>query len=301
MLIFGWHNVEDSPFFPCAPGQGWRGLRKQLVFLARVTHIVRLSTALDTLSRGYRLPSRSAAITFDDGYRDTLDLAVPLLSELGLPATFFLVPGILSREAPAWWERLAAVISGTTRRSLSWGGRLFHLNTAGQRRAALEEMAEDLKRKNREERERALAAIAAELGGNDYPDELFMDWDDVRDLVRRGFDIGSHTMSHSILSRESREEQERDLLESRRQLEERTGAGVTVLAYPNGTADDYSEITIAATNAAGYGHALTTRPGWNGRRTHRYEIRRQMLDRTQGVPEIVSSVRRAARSSLSER
>src|SRR5215218_7650889 len=107
MLILLWHNVEGTWYHPSRPGAGIQGLSRQLRYLRRFATIVPLTHALKTLSAGDLLPSRAVALTFDDGYQDNLNLAVPLLQELGLPATFFLIPGLLSREVKPWWELIA--------------------------------------------------------------------------------------------------------------------------------------------------------------------------------------------------
>src|SRR6266550_9463146 len=106
LRIFLWHNVDASWSFPSRSGTGPRGMERQFRFLRRVANVVPLRDALEALADGRDLPPRAVAITFDDGYRDNLEIAVPLLQRLGLPATFFLVPGILSGAVQPWWEAL---------------------------------------------------------------------------------------------------------------------------------------------------------------------------------------------------
>src|SRR2546423_14531892 len=107
LRVFAWHNVESSWCFPCRAGSGVRGLERQLRFLHHAANVVPLGDALQGLAEGRDLPPRAVAITFDDGYRDNLELAVPMLEALALPATFFLVPGLLSGSTQPWWEVLA--------------------------------------------------------------------------------------------------------------------------------------------------------------------------------------------------
>ena len=97
LLILGWHNVAPTSGFPSVRGCGESGLRQQLRLLRRGADVVDLADALRDLQRGRELPRRAVAITFDDGYRDNVTLAAPLLRDLGLPATFFLVPEFLVR------------------------------------------------------------------------------------------------------------------------------------------------------------------------------------------------------------
>ena len=101
LVVVGWHAVRGSSFYRFPPGAGQQGIERQLHLLTRVAHVVHLGEALDALSAGQKLPSRAVALTFDDGYCDNLEIAVPLLERFGVPATFFLVPGFLSRRV-AW-------------------------------------------------------------------------------------------------------------------------------------------------------------------------------------------------------
>ena len=122
LLIFGWHNVEGTWAFPSDPGTGTEGLRRQLTLIARAANVVDLADAVDRLESGRALPARAVALTFDDGYRDNLHVALPMLESLGLRATFFLVPALLGREVTAWWERLGRAIALAQQPAFSWDG-----------------------------------------------------------------------------------------------------------------------------------------------------------------------------------
>jgi peptidoglycan/xylan/chitin deacetylase (PgdA/CDA1 family) len=275
--ILTWHNVEGTWYFPSRPGSGVRGLERQFRLLRRVANVLPLEEALGSLLSGRPLPPRCVALTFDDGYRDNLELAAPILEGLGLPATFFLVPGFLSREVDAWWERLAWSFTNATRRSLTWDGREMSLEDPAARRVACVKMAERLKRQNRLERDKAVVLISDALEPSGSVGDLFMDWDEARRLARRGFEIGSHSMYHAILSEETPEDQASDLKQSRRLLEEQLDVSVASVAYPNGTRKDYDQTTVAAAQAAGYSDALTLVHGANDRTVPPFEIRRYLV------------------------
>lgn len=298
LLVFSWHNVEGSWCFPSAPGSGLRGLTQQLRFLRRAANVVPLASALRALASGEPLPPRAVAVTFDDGYRDNLELAVPLLQRLALPATFFLVPGILSGVTTPWWEVLAWAFAGTPRDSLAWEGEELSLGEAASRHASFFHVGERLKRRSRVARERATEELVTLLApeGPGPTRELFLDWDGARELVRRGFTVGSHSLRHAILSEEEPAEQRRDLAEARRQLEDELSVPVELLAYPNGTERDYDATTIAAARAAGHLAALTTRDGWNDPRTPPFELRRFVVYPERGVVGLGVVARRLAHS-----
>jgi peptidoglycan/xylan/chitin deacetylase (PgdA/CDA1 family) len=275
LLILGWHNVEPSWCFPAEAERGPRGLERQFRILRSVANVVDLPEALAALGEGGRLPSRSVAITFDDGYRDNLDRAAPMLERLGLPATFFLAPALLSGEISPWWERLGWAVANTTRTTVPFGDDDLDL-TAPRATASYGVMCESVKRRTQAQRLRRVDELVDLLEPRGHYDDstLMLDWDGARALARKGFTIGSHSLDHAILCNEEPEEQYRNLASSRIRLQDELDVGVDLLAYPNGTQRDFDDVTIAAAAAAGFRSAITTIDGWNHRETPPYELRR---------------------------
>lgn len=291
LMVLGWHNVEGSWCFPAAPGVGPRGLARQLNVLRRVTNIVPLRAALQDLRAGRPLPPRALAVTFDDGYRDNLTIAGPMLRRMGVPATCFLVPGILSGEVVPWWERLGWAFTTARADRLEWEGRTWSLPGGGNR-AVFKEVSELLKRRDRAAREAGVDTLVGLLdpAGEYRAREQFLDWDGARELG--GYmELGSHTMWHCIMSEETAQAQKADLSEARTQLSERLGGEFDVLAYPNGTRADYDTATVEGCAAAGYEFAVTTQGGWNTADTPRYEIRRWVMNPERAEVDLAKIVR----------
>lgn len=297
LLVLCWHNVEGTWCFPSRPGWGSRGLASQLASLRAAANVVALTEALDRLREGRALPPRAVALTFDDGYADNLRLAVPMLERFGLPATFFLVPGLLSAEVDAWWETTGWAFATATSPGLSWEGRQYPLSSLQERRSAYTAVAEELKRRDRRDRESAVDALVALLQpfGDPPGPGLYLDWGGAAALVARGFAVGSHTLWHAILAEEAPDEQEADLTRSRQLLTDRLGTGVDVLAYPNGTARDYTAATITAAQRAGYRFAVTTLDGRNDAGTPPYEIRRCVVYPQRGPADLLLAMRATRR------
>lgn len=294
LLVLCWHNVNATWSFPADPGAGLRGLAHQLRALRRFGNVVPLESALRTLSRHEPLPPRAVALTFDDGYRDNLEYAAPLLEQLGLPATFFLVPGLLSGSAMPWWETVSRAIRMTSAQELAWRGDALPLDTVERRQHVMGCVQRDLKLLTHTEREARVAQLADEIAPHvpaGSVDELFLDWQGARELVRRGFSIGSHTCEHAILSRESPDTQAADLVESRHSLQDGLSVGADVLAYPNGEAGDYDEHTLAAARAAGHEWALTTTEGFARPTTPQLEINRVVMFPERGNVELLAALR----------
>jgi peptidoglycan/xylan/chitin deacetylase (PgdA/CDA1 family) len=224
---------------------------------------------------------------------------VPLLERLALPATFFLVPDLLSRETEAWWEVTAWAFTAATRGVLEWEGASYSLATPAARRRSYEAVAERLKRRDERARRASVPDLVerlAPVGPRPAPD-LFLDWQGAAALVARGFAVGSHTSCHAILAQETREAQEADLRRARDQLSRRLATDVDVLAYPNGTRADYDTATMAAAAAAGHRAAVTTVDGFAGPDTRWLELPRSVVYPERGPLDLALALRAAWRGS----
>jgi peptidoglycan/xylan/chitin deacetylase (PgdA/CDA1 family) len=299
LLVLGWHNIDPTPAFPAPAAAGRRGFARQLTLLSRFGNVVRLPDALDALESGRPLPPRAVALTFDDGYRDNLDVAVPALRQHGLPATFFLVPGFLSGEVNAWWEELASAFDLATATELDWTGRRYPLTDSAERRSAYLELLPGLKSMDRQGRDGAVAELRRLLAPRGAGSNgLFLGWDGARELAAAGHDIGSHSVSHAILGRETAQNQAAELDESRARLQDSLQRTVEMFAYPNGAVGDYDTVTTGAARHAGYRAAFTTTAGLAGAGQLPYELRRFVLGPDTDLPGVLRELRWMAQDAL---
>ncbi|MFN7149491.1 MAG: polysaccharide deacetylase family protein [Microthrixaceae bacterium] len=297
LTVFGWHNVEPTWCFPNSRS-GVRGLTRQLRQLRRWANVLPLGEALDALSHGEPLPPRAVALCWDDGYRDNLDLAVPILEELELPGTFFLVPGLLSGERHAWWEVAGWAFARSTVDRVRWRGHDLPTRD-GTTWASYTRASDILRSLTHATRQEALDELVDRLAPTGHAGDgtMFLDWDGARRLVARGFEVGSHTMRHLNLAAEAPDHQVEDLRGSREILEAELDVPIGLVAYPFGQRDAVSVTTQTAAAEAGYAHALTTQAGCNRPGTSATGMHRIMLDPAAGfvatgVTRIVNRVQR---------
>lgn len=291
LLVLGWHNATATYGFPAADGATERGFAQQMRALARMANVLPLEQALQRLSAGEKLPARAVAITFDDGYRDNLDVAVPVLERLGLPATFFLVPRLLSAEVDAWWETIGWALQSSTRSSLAWEDVNVSIASHAERNAAYSEVVKRLKLRNQTAREQSMSELLELLEPDGERPSLFMGWDGARELVERGFSVQSHTSSHVVLAQEDAERQRRELADARTTLESRLGIDVSTIAYPHGGTQHYTEETVRIAADAGYRWGVTTREAFTTSATAPLEIRRCLVYPERGVVDLLAQLR----------
>jgi peptidoglycan/xylan/chitin deacetylase (PgdA/CDA1 family) len=273
--VLNYHRVNDDhdAFFPSLPTAVFES---HMAYLARSYRVLTIEELVERLPHG-RVPRNAIAITFDDGYRDNLTHAAPILARHGLPATVFLATGLVGTSEIAWFDRLALAFKRTSASSVRapWGDRIA-LPDAAARLAALERTLDHLKRLSQDEFDRQLDALLTELAVNDpsWGKELMLDWPDVKALAGLGFSIGAHTVHHPILSRVSLERARREIEGSRAAIAAACGVSPRAFAYPNGQPEDYTGAVQRLVREAGFTCALTTRFGLNTRHTPVYELRR---------------------------
>ena len=273
--ILTYHRVNDDadPFFSALPTAVFE---RQMRHVARNYRVLPVEELVERLERG-GLPRNALAITFDDGYRDNLTHAAPILARLGLPATIFLATGFIGTAEVPWFDRLAQGLkkSAATTVRTPWNEAL-ELADVPARLRAMGRALEHLKRLPDEERHRQLETLLGSLGVTDQRTfkNLMLSWDDVHALRGLGFTIGAHTVNHPILSRVSPQRAWTEILGARTMIESACGTAPRAFAYPNGGAEDYTETVKRLVREAGFTCAVTTRFGLNTPNTNPWELRR---------------------------
>jgi peptidoglycan/xylan/chitin deacetylase (PgdA/CDA1 family) len=240
-------------------GVGEAVLDAQLAWLARRARVVTLAEGSERLARG--APGHWVAITFDDGYADNVERALPLLRRHGLQATFFLTAGLIEERRTLWWDELAWLLERATRPAFAWEGERVACATRSEKRRALVRLLPAFRATPAERRSR-LEELRDRVGAPaGAPGCELMSWEGARALRDAGMELGAHTLTHPVLSLLPEGEQLREIEGSRRLVEAGARVQVGSFAYPGG---DFSEATVAAVRAAGCRAAVTTRAGTNG-------------------------------------
>ena len=218
-----------------------------------------LSEAVDRLVTR-SLPSRAVCVTFDDGYADNVDVALPILMRHSVPATFFIATGYLNG-GRMWNDTVIESLRAHRAPEIDlekWGLGVMPVATPELRRAAIIRVLSKLKHLSQSERE-VKAAQLAEMAGTSLSDGLMMRDDQVCTLRRSGMDIGAHTVSHPILAKVSQTDARREIIESRERLSDVVKEPIRLFAYPNGKPkQDYAAEHVRIVRDAGFRAAVST-------------------------------------------
>jgi peptidoglycan/xylan/chitin deacetylase (PgdA/CDA1 family) len=231
-----------------------------------VVSLPRLQAVLD----GHEtLRSSMALVTFDDGYRDNFQHAMPALSRLGCPATFFLSYAFVDAREAFWFDQLASLATAWERPDVDRPALraglppelVQALEAPGSWQARLRRAAAYLKTLADGERRTLLARLAAARPDvTEAPPAEAMSWNEVRHLHRAGMSIGAHGVSHGILTRMPAESAAGEIATSLQQTAGHVGVRVDAFAYPNG---DATPAIAAQVRDAGAALAFTMQPRLN--------------------------------------
>ena len=291
--VLAYHRVlrrmpDDSwPFDPGLISADEMEFDWQMRFLRSEFHVMALSELLTRADESRPLPPRAVAITFDDGFSDNYHVALEVLERHGLPATLFVSTEWVDRQAPIWFELcsyacmtlpVGAIVTDLIGQPLPMAD-----DIASRRRSTrlllsrLKRVPNDVRLELVDEIRRRLDTERFEMlwRGESAP----LIWDEVRAMRRRGVEIGSHAVSHPILSQLSDAELDREVTHSRERLQIELGEPIDLIAYPVGGHHAYDARVVRAARRAGYRYGVSYIPGTNLQgRFDGFGIRRQHVE-----------------------
>jgi len=237
--ILCYHNVVPAGY----DGIGGAGVHmssdtfeRQMRWLRAHYKIISLREFVSRLERGASLRS-TAAIAFDDGYNGVFELAAPILHDLGIPATVFVVANAVGRSTGFWWDQPSIVST----------------MTASQREMWLTDLRGD---------DDAIVEAASPAGRANLPrPHRPADWNTIRAWLDKGIEIGVHSSTHRCLPTLTDAELDHEIEDSRDAVHDATGVSPEFFAYPYGCCDGR---VCARVRLAGYRAALGLEPGLVG-------------------------------------
>jgi len=251
------HHLEVTPEF----------LRSMLSHLrARGIDII----TMDELHRrliGRNFSRRFACFTFDDGYRDNRDFALPVMREFDAPLTVYVASDFAEGTGRMWWIALEMAIARASSIEARIGGVTARLDTStpAAKQAAFDRLHHWLRGLPGEhDVQREIAALCAHHGVDDAAicRELCMSWDELKPFADDPLvTIGAHIITHCNLAKQSEEIAGHEMAISRARIEDALRRPVVHLAYPYGDKIAAGGREFALARAAGFKTAVTTRPG----------------------------------------
>ena len=270
-VILRYHSIQDRPeqydtTIGCDSIHATSIFERQVELIARRFNAVSMDDIALFLKGAKSLPPRAVAVTFDDGYKDNVRLAAPILNRFGVAGTFYVLVDSVDRSRAPWYCVLRHAFA--TARNSKWKdpatGAMQDLTDARSRRTASYGGADICAKLGSAERQEWVASAVSFLDPPSFPDEsaIMMSWDDARNLVKSGHIVGSHTMTHPNVAYISEADARCELAESKVKLEKELGEPVKHFSYPHPALyPQWNEATLNITEELGYTTATTTTSG----------------------------------------
>jgi peptidoglycan/xylan/chitin deacetylase (PgdA/CDA1 family) len=275
ILVYHRVNDEHDSFFPATPTGVFA---KQMDYLASNFNVLSLEDAVERM-RINDIPDSAVVITFDDGYKDNYLNAFPILKRLSISATIFLTTEIIGSEKVIWHDRVFSAFRETKSPYLKGfvnTSRRVPLETIRDKLNAQREVLDFLRTLDDRERMIWIDKLIEHLNVKDGGETqgIMLTWEEITIMHQKGISVGSHTVTHPILSKLPIDRARVEISESKKIIEKKLDTKIKAFAYPSGRREDFDATTKDLLREAGYECALTMIFGPNENGQDLFELRR---------------------------
>ncbi|MDI5920856.1 polysaccharide deacetylase family protein [Halomonas sp. LR5S13] len=238
LILYGHRIAGDDEGYLQGLREDW--FAEQITYLARHYEFISLDTLVECLEQGKPPPHRSVVLTLDDGFRDNLETAFPILESYRIPATIFVVTRSLANGELPWSERLGTLLQRTREPRVAHpklAEVCFPLGQPRQRREAYSRIKDSIAHLTRGERDAFLEDLAEQLEVS-QPRNRMLTWEEARFLMSRGIDIGGHSYSHALLGRVSGREARHEIERCKSDLCRHLSLKAPHFCFPGGSQND---------------------------------------------------------------
>ena len=241
LLFHRVHPVRDVMWDPIDPARFEFILR----FLKKKYTVLPLLEILDSTPAYTKKPL--AAVTFDDGYRDFIDYSVPIMDQLKIPSSMYVVTDCISNDKPTWTFEMDYLFFNTHKLQIDWSFDIgflpgkFRKNKFANKKELIAfclEFKQYLKIIAEENRKILTRDLFRSFNDVTIPRGLMMNWNEVNQIINAGIEVGSHTVTHPPLATISKPDLERELQLSKSEYFKYTGKDPRVIAYPVGSCNE---------------------------------------------------------------
>ena len=227
----------------------------------------------------YNSHKKVATILFDDGYKDNIEYAVPILQKYKCPASFYIVTECIDKNIPTWTHIVEYLFQNTKKSTINFDTSNFplqlqkaHFSNEVEKLNYIKQLKPYLKSISHTNRLVILNQVQDAINDVSLPQKM-MSWSDIKELSQAGYKIGSHTVTHAMLGTINDEQiVEEELLASANAIEKQVGSFPKTISYPVGS---YNSTTIKLSQKVGYKIGLAVKQDtYKPERDNIYEIPR---------------------------
>ncbi len=256
LLFHRVHPVRDVMWDPMDP----KRFKSILKYCAKKYSVLPLLEILE--SKGISSKKPAASITFDDGYKDFIDYSLPIMNELKVPSSMYVVTECISKNRPTWTYEVDYLFYHTKKLQIDWSidtsfmSLKFQKNKFATKKELIAfclKFKQHLKIISHEKRRVLIEDLFRSFNDVTIPTDLMMNWSDVNQVVASGVEVGSHSATHPPLATLDNIDLEEELAQSRLEYFKYTNALPQIISYPLGI---YNQKVKEASMLAGYKYGL---------------------------------------------
>ena len=284
LLILAYHGISADEKHKIPTNFDYKNVpllefKKQMAYLKRHYNILPLNQIIKNIKNNIPLPNNTLAITFDDGYESVYRHGLETIKKNNIPATLFLVSGLIATNKIGWYDQIETAIDFATTNSkekkftfensflINLSDPIAAINTTSTIKEALRKIGSE----QREVIKNKLLAKLERAPGfkNSYYSQLSLC--QIEELKKYNFEFGSHTVNHESLPSLTLEKIKFELTESRDYLEDKLNCNIILVSYPYG---EHIHDTERIVRESGYLAAVTTEYGYNTVKDSLFKLKR---------------------------
>lgn len=289
IVILNYHRIksaDDKMIFDSGVyGHTTEEFYEHMSWIKKQCDVLSENELIDYVKSGKRSGKRvGVVVTFDDGYIDNYTQAFPILKNLEIPAIFFIPFNAIEQRELGWWDQISWMVDHTVIDRALVHGLQLDFSTADGKADSILELQRFCKQSSGERVADLMEILPPKLGvelpTSEQASAEMMSWEQLREVADNGIAIGSHTISHKILSKISRDQQAFEIGESKRKIEEKVGKSVRTIGYPVGGRDTFTPVSKELARESGYDLAFSFYSGFiNGEAIDEFDMPRTVLSR----------------------
>lgn len=238
-------------------------LEEIIIYLKNKNYqFISLDELYQILVKGERPKQKFICFTLDDGYKDNLEYGFPIFQKHNIPFTLYVSNCLPNHSAILWWYLLEEKIEHNS--SIIWNGKTHPCNNASEKQDVYQIVRNSIKAFNKLELDQLVWDFfnKEEEELKNEVQKIALSWTEIKELSKEKLvTIGAHTVNHLSLKNLSPEDLEKEMMDSKIELQEKIAKEVGHFAYPYGGFDDAGTREYQAAKKAGFKTAVLNHPG----------------------------------------
>ena len=302
LYCFNYHRIGEpnsTPYDPNVYSCNEEVFEKHIQFYKSNFDIISIEELKSLSKSSANFNNKFSIISFDDGYIDNYEVAYPILKSYQTPAIFFIATDFIDKDILPWWDEIAFLVKKSEQKTIQLSGwnkalTITSLNECDVIKNVLQTIKIDAATTMHEKIVLLKIALGIDKDFITPHENLFVNWDMLREMKNNGMSIGSQSCSHHIMSHLSKSEQRTEAYNSKQRIYHEIKEDISCFAYPVGGKDAFTLETEKVLSDTGYEFGFSFIPGINRKLgDNKYHLNRFSIDNNCSIEQIKKQINKA--------